>query len=317
MSGTDEQSRSRPKVSVVVLTYNSETFIAPCLESLAAVEFGDLEIVVVDNASSDATVERARATGRYDVLSVNETNRGCAGGNNDGWRAASGEIVLFLNPDTTVEPDIVAALADVFVSRPRAAVCGCKILYPDKKTFWHAGGMVHPNGMTTHRGYGEENHGQYDEVCEIDYASGCAIAVRRDFLEAAGGFNEDYWPGYYEETDLCWGARRAGHEVLYTPRAVVYHHESQSFKLHSPSFFYYMYRNRMRFLVNNYTLREWLRRFLPFEIHWMRRIPEARGYRLRQLRYYFLGLLYSLGKPLRRRRRSPHPTGKTSEHDKS
>lgn len=303
MSSTDERESARPKVSIVVLTYNSEKFIAPCLESLAGVEYDDLEIVVVDNASSDATVERAREAGRYDVLIPNEANRGCAGGNNDGWRAASGEIVLFLNPDTTVEPGIVAALAEVFQSHARAAVCGCKILYPDGKTFWHAGGIVHPNGMTTHRGYGERDKGQYDGVCPIDYASGCAIAVRRAFLEAAGGFNEDYWPGYFEETDLCWRARRAGREVLYAPHAVVYHHESQSFKLHSPSFFHYMYRNRMRFLVNNYTLREWLRRFLPFEIHWMRRIPEARGYRLRQLRYYLHALGYALGKPLRRRRR--------------
>jgi GT2 family glycosyltransferase len=284
------------RVTVVITTYNSEAFVEPCLESIGAIDWpkSSLEVIVVDNASTDATLERARASGGYDILIANDANRGCGGGNNDGWRAASGEIVLFLNPDTTVDPGIVRALVEVFESRPSAAACGCKILYPDGKTLWHAGAFVHPNGMTGHYGYGEEDRGQFDEIRAVDYASGCAVAVRRAFLEEAGGFNEEYWPGYYEEVDLCRRARRTGRDVLYVPRAVVYHHESQSFHLFSTSFYHYMYRNRIRFLVNNYTLREWATQFVPFEWNWMRRVPEARGFRLRQARYYWSGLLYRL-----------------------
>lgn len=290
-----------PKFSIAVLTYNSEKFIAACLKSIAKIDYPDLEVIVVDNASTDASVERARETGLFDALIPNETNRGCAGGYNDGWRAASGDIVLLLNPDTTVDPGIAHALAGAFVNSPEAAVCGCKILYPDGETFWHAGGIVHPNGMTGHRGYMEKDEGQFDEIADIDYASGCAIAVRREFLESSGGFNEDFWPGYYEETDLCYRARRAGNKVIYVPDAIVHHHESQSFQLHSDAFFHYTYRNRIRFLVNNYSLRDWLFRFIPFEYHWMRRIPEARGYRRRQFRYYLSGVKYALGKPFRRK----------------
>jgi len=299
----DMQISSPPKISVVVLTFNSEKFVGPCLESLAAVDYGDLEIVIVDNASSDATVEQARAAGHFDILIPNRTNRGCAGGYNDGWRASSGEIVLFLNPDTMVDRGIARALVGAFTDNPRAAVCGCKILYPDGRTIWHAGGILHPNGMTNHLGKDEQDNGQYDEVREIDYASGCALVARRELLERVGGFNEDYWPGYFEEVDLCWRARRMGYEVKYIPRAVVYHHESQSFKLHSPAFFHCYYRNRMRFLVNNYRWRDWLRRFLPFEYHWWRHIPESRGYRLRQVRYYLTGLLYGMARAFHHRRR--------------
>jgi hypothetical protein len=93
--------------------------------------------------------------------------------------------------------------------------------------------------------------------------------------------------------------------VLYLPEAIVYHHESQSFKLHSPSFYRYYYQNRIRFLVNNYTWRQWLRRFLPFEYRWMRHIPESRGYRLRQLRHYFAGLGYAIAKMFRGAFRRP------------
>jgi len=288
------------KVSVVVLTFNSEQFIVPCLESLAALDYRDVEIVVVDNASSDATIEHARASGQFDVLIPNQSNRGCAGGNNDGWRASTGEIVLFLNPDTTVDRDLLTALVEAFMEHPQAAVCGCKILYPDGQTIWHTGGILHPNAMTNHRGKDEQDRGQYDEICEIDYASGCAVAVRREFLEEAGGFDEDYWPGYFEEVDLCWRARQMGRRVLYVPRARVYHHESQSFKLHSPSFFHYYYRNRIRFMVNNYTWRDWLFRFLPFEYKWFRHIPQSRGYRLRQIRHYIAGIAYGIGSVFRR-----------------
>ena len=291
-----------PKVSLVVLTYNSEDFIAACLESLSCVEYPNLEIILVDNASSDATVEGAQATGRFDVLIPNRSNRGCAGGYNDGWRASGGDIVLFLNPDTTVDRGIAAALAGAFASHPRAVICGCKILYPDGRTLWHAGGIIHPNGMTNHIGKDERDNGQYDEAREIDYASGCAVAVRREFLEGMGGFNEDYWPGYFEEVDLCWRAHGAGHEVKYIPRAIVIHHESQSFKLHSPGFFHNYYKNRIRFLVNNYTLRDWRTRFLPFEYRWWQHIPEARGYRLRQVRYYAAGIIYGLRRLLRGKR---------------
>lgn len=288
-----------PRISIVVLTYNSENFVGPCLESLAAVDYDERETAVVDNASSDTTIERANATGHFDVLIANRVNRGCAGGYNDGWRASTGEIVLFLNPDTTVDRGIARALVAAFEADPRVAVCGCKILYPDGRTIWHAGGILHPNGMTNHVGKDETDHGQYDQAREIDYATGCAIAVRREFLERVGGFSEDYWPGYYEEVDLCRRARKMGRKVIYVPRAVVCHHESQSFKLHSPAFFHYYYRNRIRFLVNNYTLRDWLKRFLPFEYHWWRRIPESRGHRLRQLRYYASGTIYAILKTSR------------------
>lgn len=299
MNGKEKQQT----ISIVILTWNSESFVDTCLESLCWQTRGDFELIIVDNASQDKTLERVEQSPFRRVVSkviANSENHGCAGGNNIGWRAASGEIVVFLNPDTFVEPRWLEELAGALEREPQAAIAGCKIYYPNTHTLQHAGGVIHPNGMTTHRGNGEEDCGQFDEICAMDYVTGAAIAVRRDFLEAAGGFDEEYFPAYFEESDLCYRARRAGFKVLYVPKAALYHYESPGVVKFSPRFYELYYRMRMRFVLKNYSWVEMFTKFLPFELRWMLKEPQARGFRLMQLR--------ALGQNLRwlfARRRNP------------
>ena len=258
-----------------------------CLESISWQTRGDYELVIVDNASRDKTLERVELSPFGRIVSkviANKENIGCAGGNNVGWRAASGKIIIFLNPDTVVEPRWLEELAGALEHEPQAAVAGCKIFYPNTRTLQHAGGIIHPNGMTTHRGNGEEDRGQYDEICEMDYVTGAAIAVRRDFLESVGGFDEEYFPAYFEESDLCYRARKRGKKVLYVPKAALYHFESPGVVKFSPRFYELYYRMRMRFVLKNFSRWEILTKALPFELRWMLKEPQARGFRLMQLR---------------------------------
>jgi len=274
-------------VSIVILTWNSESFVNTCLESISWQTRGDYELVIVDNASRDKTLERVELSPFRRIVSkviANKENIGCAGGNNVGWRAASGKIIIFLNPDTVVEPRWLEELAGALEHEPQAAVAGCKIFYPNTRTLQHAGGVIHPNGMTTHRGNGEEDRGQYDEICEMDYVTGAAIAVRRDFLESVGGFDEEYFPAYFEESDLCYRARKRGKKVLYVPKAALYHFESPGVVKFSPRFYELYYRMRMRFVLKNFSRWEILTKALPFELRWMLKEPQARGFRLMQLR---------------------------------
>ncbi|HOE62546.1 MAG TPA: glycosyltransferase family 2 protein [Candidatus Sumerlaeota bacterium] len=274
-------------VSIVILTWNSESFVDTCLESISWQTRGDYELVIVDNASRDKTLERVELSPFGRIVSkviANKENIGCAGGNNVGWRAASGKIIIFLNPDTVVEPRWLEELAGALEHEPQAAVAGCKIFYPNTRTLQHAGGIIHPNGMTTHRGNGEEDRGQYDEICEMDYVTGAAIAVRRDFLESVGGFDEEYFPAYFEESDLCYRARKRGKKVLYVPKAALYHFESPGVVKFSPRFYELYYRMRMRFVLKNFSRWEILTKALPFELRWMLKEPQARGFRLMQLR---------------------------------
>ena len=286
--------KESPLVSIVILTWNSEKFMDTCLESLSKQTYNNFEIIIVDNASTDNTLKRVKEL-EYKPeprIIANERNHGCAGGNNIGWKAGKGDIVVFLNPDTVVEKTWLEELVKAMKENPDAAIAGCKIYYPNSHIIQHAGGILHPNGMTDHYGNGEEDTGKYDELKDVDYVTGAAIAVRDEFMKEAGGLDEDYFPAYFEETDLCYRAHRKGYKVLYVPDSVLYHYESPGLTKFSPKFFATYYKMRFRFVVKNYTLKKFLCDFLPFEFAWMIKEPHARGHRLMQLKAYWQGLRY-------------------------
>ncbi|MCX7718575.1 MAG: glycosyltransferase family 2 protein [Candidatus Sumerlaeaceae bacterium] len=291
-----------PRASVVVLTYNSAPFIGPCLGSLAQLTGGPTEIIVVDNDSVDGSPDAARKAAqaaRLDIRLIElRPNRGCAGGNNAGWRAARGEFIVFLNPDTEVTPTFVDALIAPMRSDASIGITGAKIYYPGTRTLQHAGGIIHPNAMTNHYGAGEEDTGQYDTPRDCAYVTGAGFAVRRSVLERLGGFDEDFYPAYFEETDLCLRARRAGWRVVYVPEAVFYHHESVSLVVNSPQFRRLYQRMRILYCLKNFSLGDWVR-FARFERWWMMNEPAARGHRLEQFRAYGEGLSWFIRTRLR------------------
>ncbi len=288
--------QKKPLVSIVILTYNSAEFVETCLESLANQTYPNYEIIVVDNASRDHTLARLAALSfsPEPKIITNKENLGCAGGNNVGWRASSGEVIVFLNPDTVVTKRWLETLVNALMSNAKAAIAGCKIYYPNSHRIQHAGGILYPNGMSDHRGNGAEDVGQFDEQCEMDYVTGAALAVRRSFLEQVGGLDEDYVPAYYEETDLCYKAHKHGLKVIYVPEALLYHYESPALKKLSRRFYEMYYRNRIRFVIKNYSLWEVLTKFLPYEVGWMLFEPRAKGLRLRQFRAYWQGFKFLL-----------------------
>ncbi len=264
-------------VAIVILLYQSADYIGPCLESVAHLKPGPDELIIVDNASTDRSIERAREV--CERLGLNarfialERNLGCCGGNNVGWRAAASDAVIFLNPDTEVTPGFVGELRRALVDHPRAGIVGCKIYYPHGRRLQHAGACILANGRTEHFGAGEEDRGQFDEVRECDYVTGAGFIVRREVLEALGGFDEDFFPAYFEEVDLCTRARRSGWQVLYWPHAVMIHHESVSLGVESERFLCLYHRMRLRYCVKHFRLGQWLRGFLREEWRTLRRVP--------------------------------------------
>src|SRR5690606_30896440 len=130
-------------------------------------------------------------------------NLGCAGGNNVGWRAATRPFVVFLNPDCFVDRGCLAEMLRPLAQDPAVGATGAKLLYPNAKRIQHAGGHLHPNAMAEHPGVGTEDDGTYSVNRECSYVTGACVALRRDHLEALGGMDEEYFPAYFEETDLC------------------------------------------------------------------------------------------------------------------
>ncbi len=238
---------ARPAVSVVVVTYESARFLTPFLHGLAAQRGIDVEVVVVDNASRDESRALVARHLPSATLVASPTNVGFAAGVNLGAARATGDVLLFLNPDMELPPNAVALLGGAARDRPEVGAFGAKLRFPDGR-IQCAGGILGPNGHSGHRGWGERDVGQYDTEADVDYVPGAALAIRRERFEALGRFHEGYFPGFYEDTELCLRLRRQGLPVRYLPRPALVHLESQSM---GRRYDYWIHRNRLLFLARN------------------------------------------------------------------
>ena len=259
------------RVSVLIVEHATRELLPACLAALerSTLPRDEFEVIVVDNASPTPIGDLAREQPRVRFLTTRE-NVGFAGANALALGYARGEHVALLNPDAIPAPswlaEVIAPLSD-----PKVGVVGSKILYPKSSVLQHAGGILHDNARSEHRGRGETDRGQFDHECDVDYVCGAAIALRRDVIERVGFLSPAYFPAYYEETELCVRARRAGYVVRYAPKAVVEHHELTASGGKSQAFLRHYHSNRIRFVLRNYSRRELARRFLPTELAFLLR----------------------------------------------
>ncbi len=252
--------------SAIVVSYNSERFIRQCLDAVLASDYPVSEVVVVDNASQDETCSVVESICDARLIR-NAENLGFAGGCNVGLSHVTGQVVAFVNPDVIVQPSWIGQMAKVMAEEPSVAIAGGKLLYPDQRTIQHAGGFLHyPLALADHYGYGQPDDGKWDQQRDVEYVTGAAVAARREALEDLGGFDEEFFPAYFEETDLCWRARQAGQRVVYVPSAVGIHYESTTTGKDSYIYYYYYHLNRLRFVLKNYELDQALHDFFPAEI---------------------------------------------------
>lgn len=244
-----------PLVSIIVVSLNGESVLPRCIDSLFALDWpaDKLEIIAVNNGSSDGTREILDSYQPRGLKPIHlPSNLGFAGGNNVGIRAAGGDWVILLNDDTEAPREWVRELMHFAQVRPRAGILGSLLLYPDRKTIQHFAGVIRPNGLTQHIGNGEEDCGQYSDVRDADYVTGAAFAIRRDVIDRIGLLDPGYWPIYFEEIDYCWRARGAGFEVVATPARAI-HYESRTTVVHSEGFMKKYHRNRIRFVMLNFS----------------------------------------------------------------
>src|SRR6056297_1315221 len=214
-----------PEVSIIIPVYNQLAYTAACLASIAAIPTrAGYEVLVVDDASSDDTpgwLAQCRGIG---VLR-NRRNKGFIGTCNRGAKQARGRYLVFLNNDTRVTEGWLDALVDTFRAHPDAGIVGARLVFADG-TLQEAGGIVFSDATGWNFGRGDEpDRPIYRFVSEADYVSGACLAIERRRFEELGAFDRHYAPAYYEDTDLCFKARRAGLKVLYQPASTVIHFE--------------------------------------------------------------------------------------------
>lgn len=238
-----------PFFSVVVPTYNGLQHLPTVLDALARQTFADCEVIVVDDAGSDASAQVVAEHYPSVRLIVNRRNQGFAASCNTGAAAARGRYLVLLNNDTEPEPTWLAELAAAIVAHPAAAIVAGKLLLYDRRDTLHtAGDLLGADGIAHNRGVWEIDAGQYDGDGQIFSGCGGASAYRKDIWQALGGFDEDFWM-YLEDVDLGFRARLLGCEVVFAPKARVYHHLSASGGDTLSS--YYVGRNTIWLLAKN------------------------------------------------------------------
>lgn len=272
-----------PSASLIVLNWNGRELLARCLPSALAQDYPDAEVLVVDNGSTDGSLEWLASAYPQVRLLPQERNLGYAGGMNAGLRAAQGEVIAFLNNDVILRPDWLRRLAEAMADDERIGVAGCKLLYPEGNLIQHAGGILrYPLALPDHYGFRQPDTGQFDEIKDVDYVTGAAFVARRQMLDQIGAFDEGFY-FYFEDTDLCFRARAAGWRVVVVPQAVAVHLESATAVRDSPSYYALFHRGRLRFVLKHYTPQQVLEDFLPAErARWPEGIAAAEREPLRQ-----------------------------------
>lgn len=255
----------QPLVSIIIVSYNSLKFLGECLSSVLKTEYDNFEVVLVDNASTDGSIDYVeKKFGHHHRLNIirNEENLGFAEGNNVGVGVAGGDFVVFLNPDTVVKSDWLGELLNVMENNPRIGICQSKLLSMNNPEILDsAGDFIDYYGVMMRRGgdWKERDKGQYDSVGEIFSARGASMMTRRSVINEVGLFDPAFFVTY-EDIDFCWRARLRGYQVYFVPTSVVYHvgeaFTSTSFKV------FFTTRNRIITLIKNYELAS-LVRFLP------------------------------------------------------
>jgi O-antigen biosynthesis protein len=219
-----------PRASIIIVCHKRIDLLADSLGAVRNSLSGEVsaEIILLFNGTPEADRERVRPFFGDARVIVSEVNLGFGGGNNRAAALARGEYLVMLNDDAEPRAGWLEALVGTGDRDENVGAVGSRIVLPGGM-LQEAGDLIWSDGSTlgVGRGLPADSH-RYEYLREVDYVSACSLLVRRSTFERLGGFDERYFPAYNEDVDLCLGIRSLGQRVLYQPRSVVVHHESQT-----------------------------------------------------------------------------------------
>lgn len=251
------------KIAVVILNWNGKNFLDDLLPTLVQHTPPEVDIVVGDNASSDNSVEFLKQNYPQIQIIQNDKNYGFAEGYNRVLNKVKADYFVLLNSDVEVTPNWIEPVIDMMEAHDDIAICQPKLLsFYNRDTFEYAGGA---GGYIDKYGYPfcrgrlfttlEKDNGQYDDACEIFWATGAAMFVKAKVWKQLGGLDGDFF-AHMEEIDFCWRAKNAGHKVYYCPQSVVYHIGGGTLPPSSPFKTFLNFRNNFSLLFKNLQKRQ-------------------------------------------------------------
>lgn len=249
-NGDNSGSLPDRSVAVIVINYNGGDALLRNLNSIRKQSYLPTEIVVVDNDSTDGSVEKAREQFPDVTFIENSYNAGWGVGCNAGIQATKSEFIALLNNDAYLDPLCIEKMVHAIRLRPDYGSCASKILlWDDPKTLEAAGVSIYRDGSSVGRGRLQPAE-KYNEMEEVFCACDCCCLYRREMLDKIGLYDPDFFI-YCDETDIGWRHQLAGWKCVYTPQAIAYHMHSRSAGSYSDFKAYHVERNRI-FLCMKY-----------------------------------------------------------------
>lgn len=301
-----------PTIGIVIINWNSFDFTHDCLKSLEDIHYKAISVILVDNDSSDNSLEQLKAAHPWIVTVENTRNLGFTGGNNSGIRKALDlgcDYILLLNNDTQVEPDFLDILVSKLESNSNIAAAQPKIYYEsDRNLIWNAGGKYSP--LFTYPSTIGENkidNESYQISKPTDWITGCAFLIRSSVVREVGLTSELYFYGCFDDVDYSMEIRKRGYELFFCADSKIYHAVGMASKSQNENpegvlkpFFHYLATRNRWFFIRRHVKSIYLVPTLAYQVFsFLGHI----GYftfkrRFRKLRAYLHGFLHGFTKPL-------------------
>ena len=247
---------SSPKISVIIVNYNGKKLLEKCLESLFKIDYNNFEVILVDNNSTDGSMEFVTKNYPKIIVIKLDSNKGFAEPNNIGTKIAKGEYILFLNNDTVTTTNFISEMVNVLEKDEKIAICQSLLLKPD-------GNIDSSGDFIDKMGIVYNSKTKTDEIKEISSARGACMLIRKKIFDKLGGFDEKFFFSF-EDVDLGWRSWILGYKVVIVPNSIVYHDAGKtSSKLKSEVAFHGL-KNQLSMKITNFEPRFALRSLLLF-----------------------------------------------------
>ncbi len=255
-----------PLVSIVIPTFNNQRYLERCLDSVFQTDYGNFEVIVIDDHSTDDTpmyLEKLRAEKNNLRVIRNPKNLGHTSTVNTGFLVARGELIAKLDEDTITDRAWLSELVKVMLQEPRVAIA-------QSMSFrYHSEGLIpHLSGVCFDR-LGRTRYKMISGVEKVFYPIAYAVLIRTELVRKIGGFYSDYFI-YYEEVDFGWKAKLMGYDIVVVSSSKVRHmgafkeHAPSLMKTSRPSFQFHEFKNHMSSLIINYETRNVVRYLFPY-----------------------------------------------------
>lgn len=263
-----QRNAQNPYVIAVILNTNRREDTLACLASLQESRYANFKAIVLDNASTDGSVEAIGSRYPHAEIIALTDNRGYAGNNNVGIAAAlaqGADWVLVLNEDTVLDPDCIGRMVAAGQADDQIGIVGPLVYHHDEPTvIQSAGGAMDSRLNAWHVGENQPDSGQFQQIRAVDWVSGCAIMVHREVIEAVGMLDERFFY-YWEETEWCLRSRRAGWRIVHVAQAKLWHKGVQRNYRPSANVTYYNTRNHL-LMAQKHKAPLWVQAYLWLQI---------------------------------------------------